>query len=78
MHRAQVLLQECHFSFLKTESERQGKTISGLLREIVDDYVRNQARQDDPLWELIGIADGEDEATGRRHDMFLYGDAKQR
>jgi hypothetical protein len=30
MHRAQVLLYEHHYSFLKTESERQGKTISGL------------------------------------------------
>ncbi len=76
MHRAQVLLQERHYAFPKTESKRQGKTISGLLREIVDDHVQNQTREDDPLWDLIGFAEGEDAATGREHDKHLYGGSK--
>jgi hypothetical protein len=53
MHRAQVLLYEHHYSFLKTESERQGKTISALLREIIDNYLQNQAREDDPLCSIL-------------------------
>jgi hypothetical protein len=76
MHRAQVLLYEHHYSFLKTESERQGKTISGLLREIIDNYLQNQAREDDPLWDLIGMAEGEGKAIGREHDKYLYGDKR--
>ena len=31
------------------------------------------AKQQDPLFDIIGIADGEDSDVARRHDDYLYG-----
>ncbi len=31
------------------------------------------AKQYDPLFEIIGIAEGEDSDVARRHDDYLYG-----
>jgi predicted nucleic acid-binding protein len=36
-------------------------------REIIDNYLQNQAREDDPLWDLIGMAEGEGKATRIDH-----------
>ncbi len=30
-------------------------------------------KQQDPLWDIIGIAEGEDTDVARRHDDYLYG-----
>lgn len=31
------------------------------------------AKQQDPLFDIIGIAEGEDSDVARRHDDYLYG-----
>ena len=31
------------------------------------------ARKKDALWDIVGMADGEDAATARNHDKYLYG-----
>ena len=30
-------------------------------------------KKDDPLWSIVGMAEGEDAKVARNHDSFLYG-----
>ncbi len=31
------------------------------------------SKKDDSLWDIVGIAEGEDEEVARHHDKYLYG-----
>lgn len=78
MHRTQLLLEEWQYEALRTRAEREGRSLSALVREILrislasppPDYRRGR------LAEIEGI--GEDKATyGEDHDHYLYGDTKE-
>lgn len=32
-----------------------------------------ETRQQDPLWDIVGMAEGEESDVARRHDHYLYG-----
>lgn len=70
MHRTQILLEERHYAFLKKLARKENKSISQVLREILDKYVRKSETY--PLSSLAGIAEDE-ECYGRDHDRWLYG-----
>ena len=75
MHRTQIQLEERQFRYLKTEARRNGKSISALLRELVDRHIHEQDKSgNDPLLEIVGMAEGPAGATARDHDDYLYGD----
>ncbi|WP_287963481.1 ribbon-helix-helix protein, CopG family [Alcanivorax sp.] len=74
MHRTQIQLEERQYRYLKAKARRSGKSISALLRELVDDQIREQdKRGNDSLLEIVGMAEGPADSTARRHDDYLYG-----
>lgn len=73
MHRTQLLLREEQYRFLSARAREEGKSISAVLREIVDRQIKAQSTEIDPLLAIVGMAEGEDAAVGREHDRYLYG-----
>ncbi len=74
MVRTQILLDEVQHHFLADEARRQGKSISALLRQLVDEYIESQHQlplDRDPLWDMIGIAHGGPDKISEDHDRYL-------
>jgi len=78
MHRTQILLESWQYEKLKAAAERDGTSISMLVREAVSRFLdRKPRRTADRLAEITGI--GDDSATsGRKHDAVLYGPRRKR
>lgn len=55
MRRMQVLLEEWQYQTLRTMAEKQKKSLSAVLRQIIAVQAA-QARDKDPLLEVAGIA----------------------
>ncbi len=73
MHRTQILLDEWQYEILKSRSEREGRSLSSLVREILGEKLgMTGSRSIDPLDSIEGVAD-EPAEYGRRHDDELYG-----
>jgi hypothetical protein len=74
MHRTQIQLDDWQYQILKTKAEREGKSLSSLVREAVTVYL-GKGRRRRPgagLTDIEGI--GEDPGVaGRDHDRILYG-----
>lgn len=69
MHRTQIMLEERQYEFLKKVSEENKKSISQVLREILDSYSKNSNIHS--LSSISGIAE-DSESYGRDHDKWLY------
>ncbi|MEW6163391.1 MAG: ribbon-helix-helix protein, CopG family [Nitrospirota bacterium] len=69
MYRTQVLLEEKQYEFLKKISEKEGKSISKVLREIIESY--SEKSKVYSLSSIAGIAE-DSEAYGKDHDKWLY------
>ena len=70
MYRTHVLLEEKQYEFLKKLSEKKGKSISQVLREIIDNYTKKSDIYS--LSSLAGILE-DAESDGRDHDKWIYG-----
>ncbi|MFN0206923.1 MAG: ribbon-helix-helix protein, CopG family [Planctomycetota bacterium] len=78
MHRAQILLDPWQFETLRSMAERTGKSISELVREILNDRLRPLAKnKGSDLDAIEGIANDAG-ASGRNHDALLYAGVKPR
>lgn len=55
MRRMQVLLEEWQYQTLRSLAERQKKSLSAVLRQIIATHTA-QMRDKDPLLEVTGIA----------------------
>jgi hypothetical protein len=80
MHRLQISLTENQYEFLKSESFVSGRSMAAVLRDIVDQTIhahQQQALNDDPIWEVIGIAEDVEGPTdvSTNVDKYLYGEA---
>jgi len=72
MHRTQILLEEWQYEALRARAEREGRSISELVRAALEEMLAPEAPSRRRLEEIEGI--GEDAAAcGRDHDRFLYG-----
>ena len=70
MHRTQIIFEERHYNLLKNLAEREGKSISQVLREMVDSYLQKTGIFS--INQIEGIA--EDKSSyGEDHDKWLYG-----
>ncbi len=69
MHRTQVILEEKHYEFLKKVSKERKKSISQILREIIESY--SEKTEVFSLSSIEGIAE-DSEVFGRDHDKWLY------
>ena len=71
LHRTQVLLEDWHYAYLKNTAERDGRSLSEILREILSKYIKEGGSTRQRLEEIAGIG-ADDEASGREHDRWLY------
>ena len=70
-HRTQILLEKWQAT-LKGLSEREGVSMSDLVRRILSQRLRSQPSRQKRLATIAGI--GRDRrAAGRDHDRWLYG-----
>ena len=78
MQRTQVLLEGWQYETLKALSAQRGESLSHVVREAVEVYLRQAEADDVPrLDEIEGI--GSDRgASGRTHDDVLYGGKRVR
>lgn len=63
------MLEEKHYEYLKKISEQEKKSISQVLREIIENYSKKSKVYS--LLSIAGIAE-DSEAYGRDHDKWLY------
>jgi plasmid stability protein len=74
MHRTQIVLDEWQYQALKARAEKEGRSISGVVREILSEALGRSKDRIRQLESIEGI--GEDRAArGREHDRYLYEEA---
>ena len=71
LHRTQLMLEDWHYEYLKNAAEREGKSLSEMLRDILSKYIDERGTALKHLSEIAGIG-ADDEASGRDHDRWLY------
>ena len=72
MHRTQIIIEDWQYQALRARSEKENRSISDLVREILRQALAQPSRSKGRLEEIEGV--GEDAASyGRSHDRFLYG-----
>ena len=71
-HRTQILIEGWQHAALKSLAEREGVSISDLIRRMLSERLRPRPSGRKGLTAIAGI--GRDRsATGRDHDRWLYG-----
>jgi len=73
MHRTQIQLEEHQYRYLQKRARESEQSLSALLRDIVAAYMRDRPTAEDPLWDLVGMEEGEEGHVARDHDKYLYG-----
>ena len=78
MHRTQILLDPWQYEQLKAAAEREGRSISSLVRDAVTQFLQGSRRKAaTKLADISGLgADGR--ARGRDHDTLVYGPRRKR
>jgi len=77
MQRTQILLDDWQYEALKARAQREGRSMSELLRRILDANLRKSGPRTPRLADIRAV--GEDRtARGRDHDRFLYGKGARR
>lgn len=75
MQRTQIILEDWQHHALRARAEREGRSVSDLVRVLLAKALEMPAERS-ALDAVAGI--GEDSvASGREHDVFLYGPPKQ-
>lgn len=72
MHRTQISLENWQYEMLSRKAAATNKSLSALIRELVDNAFGTPHVEDDPLGAITGIATGDGRAAGREHDHLLY------
>lgn len=80
MARTQIYLPRDIYEWLKQRADDQGTTMALQIREALTEYIVEHQpvktmpilREDDPIWELIGV-EGSGMADGaENHDNYIY------
>lgn len=72
MYRAQILIEQWQYDALRTTSEREGRSISDIVREILAAALRPDAQASGGwIREVAGIG-YDPHASGDDHDKYLY------
>jgi hypothetical protein len=69
MHRIAIIIEETHCAFLRKKSEQEKKSVSQVLREILDSCMEKSMAHS--LSSLSGITE-DAKCRGREHDKWLY------
>jgi hypothetical protein len=72
--RVQLMIDEDQDSLVRCEAHRLGISKSELVRRAIDQVLRPEIGNDDPLYELIGFLEGDEaDDVSVHHDTYLYG-----
>lgn len=71
MRRTQLMLDEWQYEALRSRAESEGRSMSGLVRDILGAHLEQPKRGRLALIE--GVAEGPSDLA-REHDRYLYGD----
>ena len=78
MHRTQILLDPWQYEQLKAAAEREGRSISSLVRDAVTQFLKGSRRRTTTkLAEISGLG-ADPGSRGRDHDEVIYGPRKKR
>ena len=68
------MLEDWQYQRLQAIAENEGKSLSALVREIVErDFARRSGKAAKLLAEITGIGEGPED-LGLEHDRYLYGE----
>lgn len=73
MRRTQMLLEEWQYQTLRARAEREGRSISEVVREILRVSLERPSTRKSKLTSIEGVG-ADASASGRGHDGYLYGD----
>ena len=77
MQRTQILLEDWQYEALKARAQREGRSMSELLRQILAAHLGKRGARTPRIADIRAV--GEDRtARGRDHDRFLYGKSGRR
>jgi hypothetical protein len=79
MHRLQISLTQTQYEFLKSEAFVSGKSMAAVLRDLLDDAIKDcqqEALNNDPIWDVIGVGQEIEGPTdvSSNVDKYLYGE----
>ena len=78
MRRVQILLDPWQYEKLEAAAEREGRSISSLVRDAVTRFLKgSRGRAATLLAEISGLG-ADAEARGRDHDEAVYGSRRKR
>jgi hypothetical protein len=43
---------------------------------MIEEQMQARPDPDDPLWDIVGMAEGDDAPVAREHDKYLYGEPR--
>lgn len=72
MTRTQVSLEEKQYLFVKKEAARQGKSLSAIVRDLIEGRMTAQVSDGPRLGDIVGFFSGGG-LEGLDHDHYLYG-----
>ncbi|MCK4392995.1 CopG family transcriptional regulator [Candidatus Bipolaricaulota bacterium] len=74
MRQTNISLEEWQYHHVKELAEREGKSISQIIRELIDALLElgEGEIEKDPIFEIIGMGRGEGSGVAREHDKILY------
>lgn len=76
LHRTQILIEQWQYEALRARAEREQRSLSALVRDLLDEALRQDGGPSPaghPLRQIEGIGEAAG-SYGRDHDALLYGD----
>lgn len=75
MKQTNISLEESQYQRIKDLAEREGKSISQIIRELIDEsfHLEGEDRKEDPIFDVVGMGHGGGTPAAKDHDEVLYG-----
>jgi len=68
----EIYLQQEQFNALEKLSQKQGKSVTDLVIESIEQLLIDTPIEEDPLWDIIGIGSSGVGDMASEHDKYLY------
>lgn len=78
MKQTNISLKERQYQRVKELAEREGKSISQIIRELIEEsfVLDDEERKEDPIFEVVGMGQGKGKPVAKDHDEVLYGEGE--
>ena len=77
-HRTQISIEDWQYHMLLEMSRKTKKSLSSIIRDLLAEKFSKlpSDKEQDPLFELVGIGSGDGSPVAREHDRYLYSKKK--